>query len=103
MVVVERLRVGHTVALLAFERANRDYFAHFDERHRSLLSEQAAGLHHLHLVVDDGGEVLGRVNLVDVADGVPSWGFGLPRRLLGGEWPRRLFERFVGSLLGSMG
>jgi [ribosomal protein S5]-alanine N-acetyltransferase len=95
VVQIERLRVGHAVALLAFERANRDYFvrsvpdrgdeyfAHFDERHRSLLSEQAAGQHHLHVIVGDGREVLGRVNLVDVADGGAELGFRVAEKAAG--------------------
>jgi [ribosomal protein S5]-alanine N-acetyltransferase len=84
--------------LLAFERANRayftasisdrgdDYFAHFDERHRELLAEQAAGRHHLHVLVGDvgdGGEVLGRVNLIDITDGAADLGFRLAEKVTG--------------------
>jgi ribosomal-protein-alanine N-acetyltransferase len=91
---VERLRLDHRDALLAFELANRDYFAasvpdrgddyfaHFDERLRELLAEQADGLHHFHVLVDDG-EVLGRVNLVDVADGSAELGFRVAEKVAG--------------------
>ena len=68
MTSISRLRPDHAEALLAFERENRvyfsasvpdrgdDYFAGFAERHRELLAEQDAGLHHFHLVedTDDG-------------------------------------------------
>jgi len=93
--VVERLRLDHAAALLAFERENRayfaasvpdrgdDYFAHFDERHRALLDEQDAGHLRFHLVVGDGGEVLGRVNLVDIADGSAELGFRVAEKASG--------------------
>lgn len=94
---LQRLRFDHAPALLAFERANRayfaasvpdrgdHYFAHFDERHRELMAEQAAGLCHFHLLVesDGGGEVLGRVNLVDVADGSAELGYRIAERATG--------------------
>ena len=53
---LQRLRAGHASAVLAFELANRAYFAgfisdrgdeffdHFTERHIALLAEQEAGL-----------------------------------------------------------
>src|SRR5680860_1919039 len=78
---LQRLRADHAWALLAFEQENRtyfaasvpdrgdDYFTRFEARHRDLLAEQAAGLHFFHVLVGTGGEVLGRANLVDVADG----------------------------------
>jgi [ribosomal protein S5]-alanine N-acetyltransferase len=92
--VLERLRPDHAPALLAFERDNRayfarsvpdrgdDYFAHFAERHQALLAEQAAGVCHFHLVVVDG-EVLGRVNLVDVANGSAELGFRMAEKATG--------------------
>lgn len=95
MTVLQRLHLDHAPALLAFERANRayfaasipdrgdDYFTRFDERHRELLGEQAAGLHHFHLVLDAEGEVLGRINLVDVADGSAELGYRIAERAAG--------------------
>jgi [ribosomal protein S5]-alanine N-acetyltransferase len=91
-VEVKLLREDHLPALLAFERENRayfaavipdrgeDYFAHFDARHRELLNEQAAGLVYFHVLVDDGGEVLGRVNLVDVAEGSAELGYRIAEK-----------------------
>lgn len=107
MPTIERLRPGHAAALLAFEQESRayfatlvsdrgdDYFAHFDERHRALLAEQDIGAIHLHVVVDDHGSVLGRVNLFDVADGSADLGFRVAERVTGRagpavvlQWPR---------------
>lgn len=92
---LQRLRIDHAPALLAFERENRayfaasipdrgdDYFASFDARHRELLAEQAAGLHHFHVLVDSAGAVVGRVNLVDVADGAADLGFRIAESAAG--------------------
>ncbi|MDQ0945685.1 GNAT family N-acetyltransferase [Streptomyces sp. V1I1] len=89
---LQRLRLDHAPALLAFEQENRayfaasipdrgdDYFAHFDARHRDLLAEQAAGLHFFHVLVGGGGEVLGRVNLIDVVDGSAELGYRIAER-----------------------
>lgn len=84
---LQRLRLDHASALLAFEQENRvyfaasvpdrgdDYFARFDERHSALLEEQAAGVCHFHVLVDGDGKVLGRVNLIDVANGSAELGY----------------------------
>jgi ribosomal-protein-alanine N-acetyltransferase len=89
------LRPDHAPALLAFERENRayfaasvpdrgdDYFARFDERHRALLAEQEAGTCYFHVIVGAAGEVLGRVNLVDVADGGADLGYRIAERASG--------------------
>lgn len=110
MVRLERLRADHASALLAFERANRAYFARsipdrgdayfaeFPARHRALLAEQAAGLHHFHVVLAEGtspaegtpaadgaahGELIARVNLVDVADGAAELGYRVAEHAAG--------------------
>ena len=61
MVTLERLRPDHATALLAFERANRAYFARsisdrgdayfteFAARHKAFLAEQDAGVCHFHV------------------------------------------------------
>ncbi|SDH60336.1 ribosomal-protein-alanine N-acetyltransferase [Actinokineospora alba] len=89
-----RLHLDHAPAVLAFERENRtyfaasvpdrgdDYFANFDERHRALLEEQDAGVCRFHLLMDDG-EVLGRVNLFDLADGCAELGFRIAEKAAG--------------------
>lgn len=93
---LQRLRADHAPALLAFERENRayfaasvpdrgdDYFTDFATRHEALLIEEAAGTCHFHLLVAGGSrEVLGRFNLVDVADGAADLGFRLAERATG--------------------
>ncbi len=92
---LELLRCDHAPAVLEFERANRayfaasisdrgdDFFAHFDERHQALLDEQATGLCFFHVLVGEGGEVLGRFNLVDVADGSASLGYRMAEHAAG--------------------
>ncbi|MFG2624783.1 GNAT family N-acetyltransferase [Streptomyces sp. NPDC048473] len=93
---LQRLRADHAPALLAFERENRaffaasvpdrgdDYFAHFEARHAALLAEQAAGVCHFHVLVDTDsngeGEIMGRFNLVDVADGSAELGFRIAEK-----------------------
>lgn len=92
---LERLRLDHGPALLAFERDNRayfaasipdrgdDYFAGFDARHREILAEQDAGMHHFHVLVEDDDAIVGRVNLVDVTDGVAELGYRIAERAAG--------------------
>ncbi|MGW1721080.1 GNAT family N-acetyltransferase [Streptomyces sp. NPDC002156] len=92
---IQLLRPGHAPALLAFEQENRayfaasipdrgdDYFARFDERHRALLAEQEAGVCYFHVLVGAEGEVLGRINLVDVADGGADLGYRIAERAAG--------------------
>jgi ribosomal-protein-alanine N-acetyltransferase len=92
---LQRLRLDHGPALLAFEQENRayfaksipdrgdDYFANFDARHGDLLAEQATGLCHFHVLVDSNGEVHGRFNLVDVTDGSAELGFRVAQKAAG--------------------
>lgn len=94
-VKLERLRAGHEDELLGFERENRayfagfvgdrgdGYFAEFGARLQGLLAEQDAGVCHFHVVVDDGGDLIGRVNLVDVEDGVAELGYRIGERAAG--------------------
>jgi [ribosomal protein S5]-alanine N-acetyltransferase len=86
-VKLERLRAGHADALLAFERENREYFARFisdrgdayfadfPARHKALLAEQDAGICHFHVVLDPAGQLIGRINLVDVENGSAELGY----------------------------
>jgi ribosomal-protein-alanine N-acetyltransferase len=92
---LERLRADHAEALLAFEVENRayfagyisdrgdDYFAEFAARHEALLTDQAAGELHFHVLVDDLDRVVGRVNLVDVADGSAELGYRIAEKAAG--------------------
>ncbi len=95
MLELERLHHEHATALLAFEQENRAYFAasvsdrgdefftHFDARLADLLTVQAAGQCHFHVVVGSGGEILGRVNLVDATDGCAELGYRIAERAAG--------------------
>ncbi|WP_280665769.1 MULTISPECIES: GNAT family N-acetyltransferase [unclassified Kitasatospora] len=95
MVKLERLRADHEGDLLEFERANREYFKRFisdrgDEFfveyaawHRARLAEQDTGLCHFHVVLDDQGDLVGRVNLVDVQDAVAELGYRIGERAAG--------------------
>lgn len=95
MPTIERLRPDHAAALLTFEQENRtyfaatipdrgdDYFTHFAEHHEARLAEQATGACHFHLIVGDGGVVLGRVNLIDVANNEAELGFRIAEKEAG--------------------
>jgi ribosomal-protein-alanine N-acetyltransferase len=92
---LQLVRLDHAPALLAFERENRAYFAasipdrgdeffaEFDTRHAQLLALQAAGTAYFHLLVAEGGEVVGRVNLVEVTDGSAELGYRIAQKTAG--------------------
>ena len=92
---LQLVRLDHAPALLAFEQENRAYFAasvpdrgneffaEFDTRHAQLLAWQAAGTDYFHLLVAEGGEVVGRVNLVEVADGSAELGYRIAQKAAG--------------------
>jgi len=92
---LQLVRLDHAPALLAFERENRAYFAasipdrgdeffaEFDTRHAQLLAWQAAGTAYFHLLVAEGGEVVGRVNLTEVADGSAELGYRIAQKAAG--------------------
>jgi RimJ/RimL family protein N-acetyltransferase len=93
--VLERLRADHAAVLLAFERDNRnyfaasvpdrgdEYFAGFDDRHRTLLAWQDEGTDHFHVLVEPDGSIVGRVNLADVTDGSAELGYRIAERAAG--------------------
>ncbi|HME64110.1 MAG TPA: GNAT family N-acetyltransferase [Streptosporangiaceae bacterium] len=84
---LQRLRADHAPAVLAFELANRGYFAasisdrgdeffdRFTERHSALLAEQEAGIGAFYVLVAEDGSVLGRFNLYDLKDGTAVLGY----------------------------
>ena len=92
---LQRLRLDHATALLAFELENRAYFAatvsdrgdqyfrEFDARLSSLLEDQTAGLLHQHVLVDDDGSIVGRINLFDVARTSATLGYRIAQRAAG--------------------
>ena len=92
---LQRLRADHAPAILAFEEANRSYFAasisdrgdeyfeHFSERHDALLAEQEAGIGAYYVLVSEDGSVLGRFNLVFVGHGVANLGYRVAQHVAG--------------------
>ncbi len=95
MPALQLVRLDHAPALLAFERENRAYFAasipdrgdeffaEFDTRHAQLIEWQAAGMGYFHLLVAERGEVVGRVNLTDVANGSTELGYRIAQKATG--------------------
>ena len=92
---LELLRVDHGPALLRFELENRayfatrvgdrgdDFFSDFDARLHALLAEQDAGTCRFHVLVEGDGQVVGRVNLVDLAGGSAELGYRIAERATG--------------------
>lgn len=90
-----RLRAEHAAAVLAFESADREYFAtfvsdrgddffeRFTDRFNALLAEQEAGICAFHVLVDEDGSVLGRFNLVDIENGTADLGYRVARHATG--------------------
>ena len=92
---LQRLRADHAPAVLAFELANRPYFAasisdrgdeyydQFTERHSAMLAEQEAGVGAFYVLVSDDGWVLGRFNLYFTEDGVANVGYRVAQHVAG--------------------
>ncbi len=92
---LQRLRAGHAPAVLAFELANRVYFAasvsdrgdefydRFTERHSALLAEQEAGIGAFYVFVAEDGSVLGRFNLYGFKDGTAVLGYRVAQHVAG--------------------
>jgi ribosomal-protein-alanine N-acetyltransferase len=92
---LQRLHAGHAPAVLAFELANRAYFAasisdrgdeyydQFTDRHSALLAEQEFGSCAFYVLVAEDGSVLGRFNLVDFEDGTAVLGYRVAQHVAG--------------------
>jgi ribosomal-protein-alanine N-acetyltransferase len=92
---LQRLQAGHAPAVLAFELANRAYFAasisdrgdeffdQFTDRHRALLAEQEAGVCAFYVLVAEDGSVRGRFNLYDLEDGTAKLGYRVAQHVAG--------------------
>jgi ribosomal-protein-alanine N-acetyltransferase len=92
---LQRLNAGHAPAVLAFELANRAYFAasisdrgdafydQFTERHSALLAEQEAGICACYVLVAEDDSVLGRFNLYDLEDGTAVLGYRVAQHVAG--------------------
>ena len=92
---LKRLHAGHAPAVLAFELANRayfaasisdrgdDFFAQFTDRYNALLAEQEAGICACYVLVAEDGAVLGRFNLVDIEDHTAELGYRVAQHVAG--------------------
>ncbi|MFH9865526.1 GNAT family N-acetyltransferase [Streptomyces lydicus] len=92
---LKRLHAGHAPAVLAFELANRAYFAasisdrgddffdQFTDRYNASLAEQQAGICAFYVLIAEDGSVLGRFNLYDVEDGTARLGYRVAERVAG--------------------
>jgi ribosomal-protein-alanine N-acetyltransferase len=92
---LQRLRADHAPAVLAFELANRAYFAasisdrgdeffdQFADRLGALLAEQEAGIGAFYVLVADDGSILGRFNLIFSEDGTAEVGYRVAQDVAG--------------------
>jgi [ribosomal protein S5]-alanine N-acetyltransferase len=92
---LELLRPDHAPAVLAFELANRSYFAasisdrgdayfdQFTEQHSALLAEQEAGVGAYYVLVAEDGSVLGRFNLYRFTGGGAELGYRVAQHAAG--------------------
>ena len=92
---LKRLHAGDAPAVLAFELANRayfaasisdrgdDFFAQFTDRYNALLAEQEAGICAFHVLVAEDGSVLGRFNLYELKDGTAVLGYRVAQHVAG--------------------
>ena len=92
---LQRLHADHAPAVLAFELANRAYFAasvsdrgqefydHFTEQLSALLAEQEAGRCAFYVLVAEDGSVLGRFNLYRFEDGSAELGYRVAQHVAG--------------------
>ncbi|ARF53635.1 GNAT family N-acetyltransferase [Streptomyces gilvosporeus] len=92
---LKQLHAGHAPAVLAFELANRAYFAasvsdrgddffdRFADRFDALLAEQDACICAFHVLVDEDGSILGRFNLVDIEDRAAELGYRVAQHVAG--------------------
>lgn len=95
MIELTPLSTALAPAVLAFERANRAYFAafvsdrgdaffeRFDAWYPELIDEQGAGLAAFYALLDQDGSVAARFNLYDIADGRAVVGYRVAQRAAG--------------------
>src|SRR4051794_12305814 len=92
---LEPLRPDHASAVLAFELANRTYFAgfisdrgdaffdEFTERYGELLASMETRRDAYYVLVDDDGSILGRFNLFGIDDGTAEVGYRVAEPVAG--------------------
>ncbi|HEY2507038.1 MAG TPA: GNAT family N-acetyltransferase [Streptosporangiaceae bacterium] len=92
---LQRLQASHGPVLLAFELANREFFAasisdrgdeffdHFSEQLSEWIAEQEAGIGAYYVVVAEDGSVLGRFNLWFAEGGTARLGYRVAQHAAG--------------------
>jgi ribosomal-protein-alanine N-acetyltransferase len=92
---LQRLRADHASPVMAFEVANRGYFAawisdrgddffdQFADRFDALLAEQEAGVCAYYVLVADDGSIMGRFNLFDIEDHAARLGYRVAEQVAG--------------------
>jgi [ribosomal protein S5]-alanine N-acetyltransferase len=92
---LQRLRADHAPAVLAFELANRAYFAasisdrgddfyeQFADRHSAMLAEQETGTYAYYVLVAEDGSILGRFNLFNISGGTADVGYRVAQNVAG--------------------
>jgi RimJ/RimL family protein N-acetyltransferase len=92
---LKRLHADDAPAVLAFELANRAYFAasisdrgdeffdQFADRYGASLAEQEAGISAFYVLMAEDGSVLGRFNLYDLQDGTAKLGYRVAQDVTG--------------------
>ena len=92
---LQLLHADHASAVLAFELANRAYFAasipdrgddffdQFTDRYNASLAEQETGICAFYVLVAEDGSVLGRFNLYDLEDGTARLGYRVAQQVAG--------------------
>ena len=92
---LEPLTARHADAVLAFETANRayfaavipdrgdDFFADYPPRHAALLAMQEAGTDRFHLLTAEDGTIAGRFNLLHIAAGEADLGYRMGEAFTG--------------------
>ncbi|MFG1862636.1 GNAT family N-acetyltransferase [Microbispora bryophytorum] len=90
---LKQLHADHASAVLAFELANRTYFAasisdrgdeffdQFPDRYNASLAEQEAGICAFYVLVAHDGSVLARFNLYDLEDGTARLGYRVAQQV----------------------
>jgi len=112
---MERLRLDHAAALLAFERDNRayfaasvsdrgdDFFADYPARHAALLAMQEAGTDRFHVLMSDHGVIAGRVNLVRISGDEAELGYRIGKDFTGRGVATEAVRQVCGLARGSYG
>lgn len=94
---LELVTVEDAKRLYYFEKENKDFFEtmvpsrgeeyylydYFLEQLGSLLEEQTMGLSYFYLIKNTSGEIVGRINLVDIENSTGHLGYRVGERFLG--------------------